>query len=256
VLKIGLTVGAARRPRDRLLAVATEEVRRTPRGVREARRALQAQLKAIGISYKAHAKQIDEVIQKHSRLAGLDDEDLQDAFTNLVRSTGKVNSRAEGHGLVADLARAKHIDVAKAGELVAKVHAGNTGVLKRYGIAFDPVTKPRRTRSRRATKHATDEQIRAAKEADKQPPAQKPLALCAAKFSGQAEAYGKTTAGAMERAGVAVGEPPGDRSARRSPGPRQGRDRVRRPDRQAHRQRQRHHGVQYRQEGDPGLRHA
>jgi hypothetical protein len=34
------------------------------------------QLKASGISYKAHAKQIDEVIQKTSQLSGLDDEDL------------------------------------------------------------------------------------------------------------------------------------------------------------------------------------
>jgi hypothetical protein len=46
---------------------------------------LEAQLKASGISFRAHAKEIDAVIQKHSQLAGLDDEDLQDAFTNIVR---------------------------------------------------------------------------------------------------------------------------------------------------------------------------
>jgi hypothetical protein len=102
---------------------------------------LKAQLKASGISYRAHAKEIDAVIQKHSQLAGVDDEDLQDAFTNLVRSTGSVSKSMHDMGLVTDLARAKHIDLTKAADLLGKVHAGNTGVLKRYGIAFDPVTK-------------------------------------------------------------------------------------------------------------------
>src|SRR4051794_30232231 len=36
---------------------------------------LEAQMKASGISYRAHAKEIDNVIQKTSALAGLDDED-------------------------------------------------------------------------------------------------------------------------------------------------------------------------------------
>jgi phage-related minor tail protein len=54
---------------------------------------LKAQLKASGASYRAHAKEIDAVIQKHSRLAGVDDEDLQDAFTGIVRATGSVGPR-------------------------------------------------------------------------------------------------------------------------------------------------------------------
>jgi hypothetical protein len=65
------------------------------------------------------------------------------------------------------------MDVAKAGELVGKVAGGNTGILSRYGI-----------RSRRA----------------RPPGGARPLQK---KFAGQAEAYGKTTAGAGARASVA-----------------------------------------------------
>jgi hypothetical protein len=133
-----------------------------------------AQLKASGVSYKDHAKQIDEVIQKHSKLSGLDDEDLQRSFTNIVRVTGDVDKALRLNGLAADFARAKHIDVAKAGELVGKVAGGNTGILGRYGIQIE--------------KGAT---------------AQEALGLLQKKFSGQAEAYGKTTQGALDRASVA-----------------------------------------------------
>lgn len=136
---------------------------------------MQTQLKASGISYKAHAKEIDAVIQKVSKLSGLDDEDLQDSFTNIVRVTGDVNESLKLTGLAADFARAKHMDVAKAGELVAKVAGGNTGILKRYGVQVD--------------KNATSQEA---------------LAALQKKFAGQAEAYGKTTAGAQDRFNVAI----------------------------------------------------
>lgn len=133
------------------------------------------QLKASGISFKAHSKQIDDVIQKVSKLSGLDDEDLQDSFTNIVRVTGDVNKSLKLTGLAADFARAKHLDVAKAGEIVAKVAGGNTGILARYGIQIE--------------KGATSTEA---------------LGKLQQKFAGQAEAYGKTTAGAQDRFRVAV----------------------------------------------------
>jgi hypothetical protein len=141
----------------------------------KAQATMTAQLRASGISYQAHAKQIDEVIQKHSNLSGIDDEDLQRSFTNIVRVTGDVDKSLRLTGLAADFARAKHMDVAKAGELVGKVAGGNTGILSRYGIKVKEGAS-----------------------------AQEALALMQRKFAGQAEAYGKTTAGAMDRAGVAT----------------------------------------------------
>jgi hypothetical protein len=137
-------------------------------------RKMDAQLKALGFSYRAHAKEIDNVIQKTSQLSGLDDEDLQNAFTNIVRVTGNVNQSLRLTGLAADFARAKHLDVAKAGEIVAKVAGGNTGILSRYGIQIE--------------KGATASQA---------------LAALQQKFAGQAKAYGETQKGAGDRARVA-----------------------------------------------------
>ena len=134
---------------------------------------LQAQLKASGVSYKAHSAEIEKSIAATSKLSGLDDEDLQDSFTNLVRVTGDVTKSLELNTLAADLARAKHIDVAKAGELVGKVAGGNVNALKRYGVSVK--------------EGAT---------------VQEALAAAQKTFGGQAEAYGKTTAGAADRAKV------------------------------------------------------
>jgi len=132
--------------------------------------AMETQLKALGISYKSHASQIDTAIGKTAKLAAVDDEDLQGAFTNIVRVTGDVTESLKLTGLAADLARAKNIDLAKAGEIVGKVAGGNTGVLGRYGIQID--------------KGAT---------------ATEALGVLQKKFAGQAEAYGKTSAGAQDR---------------------------------------------------------
>jgi hypothetical protein len=164
---------------------------------------LKAQLHASGISYRAHAKDIDAVIQKHSRLAGVDDEDLQDAFTGLVRTTGSVSKSMHDMGLVTDIARGKHIDVTKAAELLGKVHNGNVAVLKRYGIAIDPITKAQ-DKLKESNKKATAEQIAAAKATDKTATSQKAMAELQKRFGGQAEAYGKTAAGASDRFHVAL----------------------------------------------------
>jgi hypothetical protein len=164
---------------------------------------LKAQLQASGISYRAHAKDIDAVIQKHSRLAGVDDEDLQDAFTGLVRTTGSVSKSMHDMGLVTDIARGKHIDVTKAAELLGKVHNGNVAVLKRYGIAIDPITKAQ-DKLKESNKKATVEQIAAAKATDKTATSQKAIAELQKRFGGQAAAYGKTAAGASDRFHVAL----------------------------------------------------
>jgi hypothetical protein len=135
---------------------------------------LQSQLAALGIRYSQHEKQIQKVIDRHSQLSGFDDEDLGDSFTNIVRVVGDVNKALDLNVIAMDFARAKHMDVAKAGELVGKVAGGNTGILSRYGIQIE--------------KGAT---------------ATEALGLLQEKFSGQAKAYGETTGGAVDRADVA-----------------------------------------------------
>ena len=184
------------------LVVATKSVVDAAIESEKSQAKLAAQLKASGISYKAHAKEIDNVIQKTSQLAGLDDEDLQDAFTAIVRSTGSVNKSLKDMTLVADLARAKHMDVAKAGELVAKVHAGNVGPLRRMGIEFQASTA-NVDKLKASTDKYTPAQLKAAKAADLRANSERALSLLQGKVSGQAEAYGKTTAGSIDRANVA-----------------------------------------------------
>lgn len=106
---IGLGVG---------VAAAAVELKRSVDAAMEAQVAqgrLQAQLKASGISFDKYSKQIDSTLQAQAELSAFDDEDLSDSFTNLVRVTEDVNRALHLNALAADFARAKGIDVAKAG---------------------------------------------------------------------------------------------------------------------------------------------
>lgn len=163
---------------------------------------LATQLKASGLSYQAHAKDIDRVIQKHSQLAGVDDEDLQDAFTAIVRTTGSVSTAMKSMGLVTDLARSKNMDVAKAGDAVAKVHAGQYRALKTLNLEFVKTTD-NVDKLKASDDKITPAELAAAKAADVRANSMRALGMVQDKVRGQAEAYGKTTAGAMDRADVA-----------------------------------------------------
>jgi hypothetical protein len=187
-------------------AAVADQIRQTIVAAQESQvsqRKLAAQLKATGISYQAHAKEIDNVIQKTSKLSGLDDEDLQDSFTNIVRATGSVKDGLRGTAIAADLARAKHMDVARAGDVVAKAFNGNVGALKRMGVTLQPVTAAQ-DKLKASTKNATVEQVKAAKEQDRVATGQKAIAELQRRVAGQAQAYGKTSAGAQDRFRVAV----------------------------------------------------
>jgi hypothetical protein len=135
--------------------------------------------------------------------SGFLDKDLEGALSNIVRSTGDLGKSLKLLGLATDIARTKNIDVASAGALIGKVYAGNTRVLKSLGLQLDPVTKAH-DKLAASTKHATDEQKRAATAEDKRATAQKAIALLQGKLSGQAEAYGKTTAGSLDKMKAAV----------------------------------------------------
>lgn len=156
------------------LAIAGKQVVDAAIEAEKTQAKLNAQLKASGISAAQYGAQIESVIQKQSLMSGLDDEDLTESFINLVRVTGDVNKSLDLNVIAMDFARAKNMEVAKAGELVGKVAGGNVGILSRYGI--------------------TVEKGASATEA---------LGMLQEKFAGQAEAYGKTTGGSIDRASVA-----------------------------------------------------
>ncbi len=160
-------------------------------------------LENSGISWDEHGERIDRTIQKHSQLTGIDDEDLAEAFANMVRTTGNLTEAFELNALAADISRTKGIGLAQAQSLLARVYNGSFTGVKRLGIAIEPVTVAQ-DKLKASTAQATDEQVRAAKQADKVATRQAALAALQKAFGGQAEAYGKTTAGALDRAGVAV----------------------------------------------------
>lgn len=179
---------------------------------------LQAALKNANISYKDHAKEIDAAIQKTSRLAAIDDEDLSDAFSKLVRTTGSVTDATKGMALAADIARARHISLESATKFVEKALMGQVGALKRVGVTL-PVVTDAQDKLKQKWKETSDTlkgkvtpamlanynlQLRQAVEADKYATKQNAIAEAQAHFAGAAEAYGKTSAAAQERFGVAL----------------------------------------------------
>ena len=136
---------------------------------------LSAQLKSMGKDTEQTRSRIEDTVQSLSRLGAFDDEDLQDAFTTLVRSSNNVSKSQKDLGLVANIARGAQVDLATAAKLVNRVNAGNVGSLKRYGIALED--------------GATKEEA---------------IAALRRKFAGQAEAYSNTAAGAQEAFAIAT----------------------------------------------------
>ena len=137
---------------------------------------LAQQLKLVGdTSAKSRAK-IDKTVESLSLMSGFDDEDIQDGFTNILRTTGDVQTAMEAAAVATDLAASKPgMSVEAAGRIIAKVMGGNVGALKKYGIAVEKGMKPTEA-----------------------------LALLQRKVGGQAEAFGNTSAGAMAKLQVAT----------------------------------------------------
>jgi hypothetical protein len=133
---------------------------------------LRAQLAASGISWRKNGGEIDLVVAKQTHLAGVEDEDVKSALTDLIRTTGSVRAGEKLLQSTLDVSAGKHISLTAAAGLEARVFSGNLGILKRYGIVLSKDVKT-------------------------------PLeALIAVqkKFAGQAEAAGNATAGAFGRA--------------------------------------------------------
>lgn len=162
-----------------------------------------AQMKALGLSTRKYASEIENVIAKQSAMSGFDDEALTEAFTRLVRSTGNVGKALDLNNLAMDVARAKGTDVASAAALVGKAYDGNANAFRKLGVTVKPVTEAQDKLTASGVK-GTAQQLAAAKAADKQATAQAALAEAQRKFGGQAKAYGDTAAGAQERLGVAL----------------------------------------------------
>jgi hypothetical protein len=93
-------------------------------------RQLAAQMKASGESFAANREQIEKVADSYSKL-GFTSEDVEQGLVVLERGTGNVTKSLQLLQLSADIARAKGITLAAAGQVVAKVFGGQTSALRR-----------------------------------------------------------------------------------------------------------------------------
>jgi hypothetical protein len=144
-----------------------------------------------------------EAVNKVMNQSGLDDEDLKDTLARLTQVTGDVTKAQRDMGIAADVARGRGIDLAAATNIVSKAELGNVGALKRIGIEIPKVTAAQDA-LKASHEKATQAQKDAAKAADDAATRQAAIAKLQAKFGGDAERFGKTAAGAMERFQVAA----------------------------------------------------
>jgi hypothetical protein len=131
----------------------------------------------VGLSYDEASKSLEGWIDKQAQTTAFADDEQRQSLSSLIALTGDL---AESESLLTtamDLARWKSIDLVTASDLIAKVYAGNSGILARYGI----IVKQGAT----ATEALTEIQRLAA---------------------GQAKAYGQTLSGQFERLRNNVGD--------------------------------------------------
>jgi hypothetical protein len=107
---------------------------------------------------------------------GFDDEDAADSIASLTTATGDAATAIDDLSLAEDIARARKISLSQATNIVIAAEQGRMGALQRLGIQLDD--------------NASREER---------------MAALQQKFGGQAEAYSKTTAGAIDRLRVEFG---------------------------------------------------
>ena len=177
---------------------------------------------AANVKAKDRAR-AQETINKVSKRAALDDEDLSDSLASITRATGSVVKGQKGIALAANIARGRNISLAAATKLVEKAYLGSDTAFKRVGVVVPKVTRSydmlkskvgiltdRYKKAKGPLKDKIKAQIEdikqqyaSAKAADKAATAQSAISKATKLFAGSSEKYGKTAAGAQEKLSVA-----------------------------------------------------
>lgn len=106
-------------------------------GEKEATAQLSAAITASGGSIEEYGKKIEEAV-KHNEKFAFGAKDTTASLTVLTEATNSPEKALSEMGVVTDLAAAKHISLAEAGALVAKILGGaGAKTLKAYGITMD-----------------------------------------------------------------------------------------------------------------------
>lgn len=128
----------------------------------------------VGLSVDDFSARLDNLGDSANRLA-FDDEDLQDALSELITVTKDADAAFRDLALAEDISRARKISIEAATRIVIAAETERFGQLSRLGIAIDA--------------NATKEEA---------------LAQLQAQYAGQAEAYAGTTAASWERLGNTI----------------------------------------------------
>ncbi len=129
-----------------------------------------------GKSYQSQSGAINEAMEAGKKLS-FGHTELSDSFALLVEQTDSAEEAIKRQRLAMELSRGAHIDLYTASKLLGKVTDDNVKVLGRYGI--------------QVRKGADEAEL---------------FATIQRKFGGQAEEYGKSTAGGIDRMRYAIEE--------------------------------------------------
>lgn len=137
---------------------------------------LQQTLRNLPGDFGKMSAAVDGAIAAGQKLAFSDD-DVRDSFQALAVATGSSEEALSRQKIAMDLARGAGIPLSQASKLLSKVNEENVEAFKRLGITIG--------------ENATETEA---------------LAAVQAKFAGQAETFGASTAGQFEAATLAMGE--------------------------------------------------
>lgn len=93
--------------------------------------AYQSSVRRAGGDAEAFGEQIDEAAMRLQRLTGIADDEFIEVAARMTDVTGDAAGSIDKLGLVADLAAARKIDLASAGDMVARAMEGEIGMLSR-----------------------------------------------------------------------------------------------------------------------------
>lgn len=127
---------------------------------------LRVALANVGISYDEVKNSLEGAITATLKKTSVADDAQREALAQLTAITGNYQKSLNLLPIALDLAAGKGMGLVTSAEIIGKVSKGNTSILQRYGIVLKEGTS-----------------------------ATKALGEIQRKFAGQAEAYGKTTAG-------------------------------------------------------------
>lgn len=168
-----------------------------------------------GGSWKRQGAAIEDNLKKMSSASGFIKSDLSDAYSRLIASTHDTGESFKLLGDAENLARARHMDLTTAAQLLGKVHNGITTGARKLGIQTETVTykedhlKRAHNELLASGKKLTEkqkeeykQQLANAKADDKRRSGMATLKLIHQQYANASDAYAKTSAGAMARLGA------------------------------------------------------